>query len=70
MRLKAVGACGKKIDHVCYPDFEDDLCVGCPFNGWTEIQAEMELERDEEILRYEVEGCRDYSQEGSGVQDR
>ena len=28
-----VGACGKRLTRYCYPDFEDDLCAICPFNG-------------------------------------
>lgn len=46
-----VGACGKHVTTMCYPEMIDDLCVGCAFNGWAEMQDDMEQERDEE-LRY------------------
>jgi len=34
------GACGKKLDGYCYPEFEDDLCAVCPFNGWNGEEIE------------------------------
>ena len=42
-----VGACGKEIDHMCYPLFEDDLCGRCQFNGWIEMREEQEMEAHE-----------------------
>lgn len=30
-KIHAVGHCGK-IANWCDPDFQDDLCIGCPIN--------------------------------------
>lgn len=47
-----LGACGKRLSTFCYPDFEDDLCVGCDFNGWEEEEREIE-ELEEEMAEEE-----------------
>lgn len=37
----AVGACGKKLTSgSCFPNFIDDLCASCPYNGWLSDEAE------------------------------
>lgn len=36
--------------YVCYPNICDDLCIGCPINGW---ENEDELTREDELDKYE-----------------
>ena len=55
MSQRLVGTCGKPITCMCYPLFEDDLCVGCQFNGWTEIETDREEELFTEALKDELE---------------
>jgi len=43
------GACGKKLKTYCYPEFEDDLCAICPFNGWHREEDEEIEEEDYEV---------------------
>jgi len=42
-----VGACGLFLDAPCIPDFEDDLCAVCQFNGRFEISDETDEEEDD-----------------------
>lgn len=49
-----IGTCGRQIG-VCFPDFEDDLCIGCPLNGWEDCMTEDEIERERQDLEDEEE---------------
>ena len=42
-----IGRCGKILqrDKLCYPPFEDDLCLSCPLNGWEFLEEIKEEER-------------------------
>lgn len=50
-----IGACGKKLAGLCYPDFEDDLCAVCPWNGW---------ENEDDISKYDEEVQDEYWRAG------
>lgn len=43
-----IGNCGK-ISSWCEPDFEDDLCLGCPINILADERMEQENEEDRKL---------------------
>ena len=47
-----VGHCGKILPRgeLCFPSFEDDLCLDCPLNGWEFLE---EIKEEERLLENE-----------------